>query len=253
MMRSDYSRAQDEVKSAKEAAEAKQQEANNTISEWTKWYNEEFPKNERYLSEKEEAERKLVMLNGYLASQGINPLEVDTTKPPVAEPFDLDKVLNDPKFKQNYVPREEAQQSLQAVMQINDLQHQINLRHRKLVGTDIDDFATLRNEAFAAKKPLDAYADEKYQFTAKEQALADKALEDRAERMAQEKLAALISKQGIPQPQGDMAEEGANLFGDQFTNNTKVSEGEADRAAIERAMRFDMENQNHAAQSTGVV
>lgn len=241
-----------QARQAEAAATAKEAEANEQINGWLKWYQEENPKVTQYQSEAQAERQKALMLSNYLVAQGIDPATAIAGYQPAAAPppppapaaFSWEEATKDPKFNEYFVPRKEAQETAQTILQLNDIQHRINLRNRKLFGTDIDDFATLRNEAMAAKKPLEEYANEKLGFAKKEGELAEKALEDRAQKMADEKYQALVSRTGLPQPSGEVE---APIFSDAFGDNTKVSEGDADRAAIQRAVAFVNANPNHAS------
>lgn len=238
------------ARQAEAAATAKAAEADEKIAGWLKWYEEENPKVTQYQTQAETERQKALMLSNYLVSQGIDPATVPglgTTTPPPAAPnaFSWKEAMADPEFTKTFIPREEATRTAETILQLGDIQHRINLRNRKLNGTDIEDFAALRTEAMAAKKPLEEYANEKFGFSAKEQELADKALEDRAQKMAEERYAALVSRTGLPQPTADLGETA--VFSDNFAAKGPMSEGDADRAAIARAMAFQAANPNHAA------
>lgn len=239
-----------QARQAEEAAKLKQTEADEKIAGWLKWYEEENPKVTQYMTERDAAIQKSTMLSNYLATQGIDPATVPgatvvSPPPPAPSAFSWDEAMKDPKFNEHFVPRKEAMETAQTILDINDIQHNLNLRHRKLFGTDIEDFRTLRTEAMAAKKHLDIYADEKFGFAKREQELSEKALEERAQKMADEKYQQLVSRTGLPQPTNEIGD--APIFSDKFADHGTVSESEQDRAAVNRAMQFINQNPNHAA------
>lgn len=253
---SEADRLMTQARQAEQAAQAKAAEADTKINEWLKWYEEEEPKVTQYMTQAQAAEAKVNALRGYLVSQGIDPDSltgaVTPPEPKAPQAFSWEQLTSDPKFKETFIDRNEAQQSLNAVLQLGDLQHKLNVEHRKLFGTDMEDFATLRQEAFAAKKPLDAFVEEKL-FAAKRTELAEQQLQARTDQIVKEKLAAIISQQGIPQPTGDIVQDGPKIFSDEFTGKTRVGDDESRRLAVERALAFDAQNPNHAADMGGSV
>ncbi len=243
-----------EARAEGEKYKALEADANAKIDGWMKWFDEKEKENGQLKTEAQQAREKEQGLRNYLTSQGIDPemavpaiQNQPNNQPNGNSAFDWKKVMDEPEFKKAFIPREEGAQQLNAVLQLGDIQHKLNLRHRKLFGTDIEDFATLREQAMAAKKDLPTYADEAFGFTKKEAENAEKALEERAEKMAQERLQAMISKQGIPGANAAITPDDTPIFNDDFANKGTLSEFDADRKAVERAMQFQLANPTHAS------
>lgn len=228
--------------------EALEVEANQKINGWLDWRNEQEEMYQQKLTVAEAAAQREMALRNYLVREGLDPnlaapaiaANDNGNHAPAPTAFNWKDVMKDPEFTKAFVPRSEMEQTAQTILQLNDVQNKINIQNRKLYGTDIEDFGALRQEAFAAKKSLEVYADEKLGFSTKRAELAEKAIQERVDREVNEKFTAMVNRQGIPQPNADTGE--APIFSDTFSDRGPATEAEMDRKAVERAAQFNATN-----------
>lgn len=218
MLRADYSRQSDALSKEKTEAERKAKEADVFKQTLMEWEREQKPKFE-YLE--------------YLESLGIEPkvgVVPDVNKPPTPPPA-IDRAALTKELSGHFVSVEAAAPFLRFQAQLQPTLIDLQSKHQALFGKAPEAMRPMVDEFMAGVgegkyqfdiNTFEQYAAERFHFADREKELADKSLEDRAQKMADEKYAAMVSTQGFPAPTGDAPQ--SVLLEDTF----RTAQGRAD-------------------------
>ncbi|MDQ3802482.1 MAG: hypothetical protein M3416_01305 [Acidobacteriota bacterium] len=202
MMRSDYSRSQDEV--ARQRRELEEQKAREDA------YHNELASYEAQVKAKEAEYDK------YLLSMNLQPRKDDPPAPPAVDIKQLEKQIGDPL-------RQQMTGAATVLFEMATSLTQAQSRHFELYGKPIPaDKVTeleLKFKTSDGTKPFAAIAAEELHFSEREQQLRDEETQRRADQLAEERFQKLVTERGTPSATNGAPDSG--VFEGKFSTEVK--------------------------------
>lgn len=226
MMRSDYSKAQDETKAAKAAAEAAQRKAADDAAANKAW----FDSLKKYEEDVKADSAKAAAYEAYLKDMGLEPATVlagSATPPPARK--DTAPVIDPKIYEEQKTLRDQVTSTAQLLANLPFELQTISNEHFRLFGV-MPPAATINavKEKFLNPqntKPLTELASEEFHFGDRQKQLEEEALNKRVEQMLAEKTVEWESKHKLPA--GALAaaesEPAVNMTSEKFATDIKRS------------------------------